>query len=69
MGAPTTEKSIAWLMVISIQALSTILLVLVFIIMEICRKPRKREHVQVGVKEKPKKSKKVDKAKVAYKKW
>jgi hypothetical protein len=45
------------------------LLVLAFIAITIYQKWHKREHVQIGVKEKPKKSKKLDKTKVAYKKW
>jgi len=45
------------------------LLVLAFIAITIYQKRHKREHVQIGVKEKPKKSKKLDKTKVAYKKW
>lgn len=45
------------------------LLVLVFIAITIYQKPRKREHVQLGVKEKSKKPKKVDEAKMANKKW
>ena len=56
-------------MVIYIQVLSTLLLALAFIIMEICRKLRKRKRVARGAKEKPKKSKKVDQAEVAYEEW
>jgi hypothetical protein len=55
--------------VLYILVANTALLVLVFMAITIYQKLRKRGHVQIGVKEKPKKPKKVDKAKVAYKKW